>query len=233
MNDLTRTQGLQRLIRDAIFRGEFKPDEHLSEYALAERYEASRTPVRNALSGLAAQDLVVYRENRGYVVRNMTRPDVLGRLRVRAAMEGLAARMVAMRPLSDGVRATLRGALLQCQEASSGDALSQQERDHYVAGVHLFNDALRKEAGLTLLNETIERSMYFPFKMPAGVVWVEHEEFVVQNGFSRAVHSGRVDRARIVEAIEEGNGMRAETLTREHMFIVSLGVEMLLEKYGN
>lgn len=230
MNDLTRTQGLQRLIRDAIFRGEFEPDEHLSEYALAERFETSRTPVRNALAGLAVQDLVIYRENRGYVVRNMTRADVLGRLRVRAVMEGLAARVAAMRPLSDAVRATLRGALLQCQEVSGSGSLSEQECDRYIAGVRVFNGVLRQESGIALLTETVERSMYFPFRTASGVTWVEHEEFVVRNGFSRAVHSGRVDRVRIVEAIEEGNGMRAETLTREHMFIVSLGVETLMRK---
>lgn len=228
MDNPTRTQDLFQRIRAAIFEGEFEPGAHLSEYALAERFETSRTPVRNALAGLAAQDLVTYRENRGYVVREMTRADVLSRLRVRAAMEGLAARLVAIRPLADAERATLRGALSECQETTRNGVLAPADCDRYIGAVNVFHAVLRRGAGVELLTETIQRSMYFPFRGRERIVWVEHEEFVVRNGFARGVNSGTVDRARIIDAIQEGNGARAETLTREHMFTVSLGLEALL-----
>lgn len=225
---VTRTQGLLARIREAIFAGEFPPGSHLSEYALAERFESSRTPVRNALAGLAVEDLVVYRENRGYVVRDMTRSTVLSRLRVRAAMEGLAARLVAVRPLTDVERATLRGTLAECQEAARNPTLSPGDCDRYMRSVNVFHEVLRRGADSSLLTETIRRALHFPVRRTGRVVWVEHEEFVVRNGFRRAVNSGVVDRARIVDAIEEGDGIRAETLTREHMFTISQGIEALL-----
>lgn len=62
-----RISTLERLTGD-IEKGVLRPGERLCETALAERYEVSRTPVREALLILAATGKVVKVPNKGCVV---------------------------------------------------------------------------------------------------------------------------------------------------------------------
>jgi DNA-binding GntR family transcriptional regulator len=52
-------------VRELVLRGEFAPGERLGEVELAERLGVSRTPIREALSRLAAEGLVETTPNRG------------------------------------------------------------------------------------------------------------------------------------------------------------------------
>lgn len=219
---------LAQRIRAQIHEGGHPPGAHLSEYALADAFGTSRTPVRHALQLLAQEDLVVYREHRGYVVREMSPHEVQARLRVRAAMEGLAARVVAARGLTVTERALIRGCLAECRDMSprlpDPTALAR-----YLDAVRAFHEVLRHGANNALLAQTIARSLYFPFTDPqsGAVRWVEHEALVTARLGERIVPAAVIDRGRIVEAMEEGNGQRAEALLREHMFSISRAVEEL------
>ncbi|WP_454690093.1 GntR family transcriptional regulator [Achromobacter aloeverae] len=64
----------QRLAQD-IAAGVFELDSHLSEKALSERYEVSRTPVRGALRLLAESGLARCKPNSGYYVARRARGD--------------------------------------------------------------------------------------------------------------------------------------------------------------
>ena len=57
-----------RRIADEIALGHFVPGSKLDELMLAERFQVSRTPVREALKQLAIMGLVDCRPNRGSVV---------------------------------------------------------------------------------------------------------------------------------------------------------------------
>ena len=82
------------LILEAIDRGDIKPGQRLVETDLADRLGVSRTPVREALQRLEAQD-VVAREGRSLRVATLDH-DQLGELyEVRGVVEGLAARLAA------------------------------------------------------------------------------------------------------------------------------------------
>ncbi|HVL57743.1 MAG TPA: GntR family transcriptional regulator [Burkholderiaceae bacterium] len=225
---MNQTINLAAAIRAAIQEGELSPGSHLSEFALAQRFRASRTPVRNALSLLAAEDLVIFRPNRGYVVRSMSAAEIQGRLRVRAAMEGLAARIVAVRGLTHAERVQLRGALAECADVAAKPDIDPESIDRYLQSVAQFHQVLRQGCGNALLCETIERSQRFPYDGGAGVRWVEHEALVSSKTPVPIIPAAVLDRHRIYDAIEERNGMRAETLLREHMFMISQGLAALL-----
>lgn len=81
-------------IRRDIIEGRIRPNERLIAADLAESLGISRTPVREALQLLEAEDIVVG-VRRGYVVREHTRDEVVEIYEVRAALEGMAARLVA------------------------------------------------------------------------------------------------------------------------------------------
>lgn len=85
------------LISEAVAAGDYRPGDRLIERDLCERYEVSRTVIREALRHLEAQGLIVIVPNRGPVVATVTAPEALGLYEVRAALEGLAAECFAER----------------------------------------------------------------------------------------------------------------------------------------
>jgi len=85
------------LISEAVAAGEYKPGERLVERDLCERYEVSRTVIREALRHLEAQGLIDMVANRGPVVATVTAEEAVWLYEVRASLEGLAARCFAER----------------------------------------------------------------------------------------------------------------------------------------
>lgn len=82
-------------LRDAIISGELQPDEPLSEVALAQRLNISRTPVREALTRLVQDGLVRNLPGRGSRVAGISLTDVAEIFQLREVLEGLVARLAA------------------------------------------------------------------------------------------------------------------------------------------
>lgn len=91
-----REQIVERIF-DAIAAGDFSPGQRLIERDLCERYEVSRTVVREALRSLEAQGLIQMVPNRGPVVAVVSTEEAVWLFEVRASLEGLAARCFAER----------------------------------------------------------------------------------------------------------------------------------------
>ncbi len=90
-------QEISELLREEIALGEFAPGDRLIERELCERYQVSRTIVRETLRLLEAEGLVAMVANRGPEVARATREDIVGLYEVRGALEGLAAKLFAER----------------------------------------------------------------------------------------------------------------------------------------
>ena len=88
-------EALTRL-RDEIIQGKIRPNERLIAADLALRLNTSRTPIREALQLLEAEELVIAAK-RGYVVREHTKEEIVEIYEVRAALEGMAARLAAQK----------------------------------------------------------------------------------------------------------------------------------------
>ena len=86
-------------IREAILSGEFAASQPLIEATLAEWCGVSRTPIREALSRLA-QDGLVIRGERGLIVRESSPAEILDIYETRISLEVTAARMAAERRTS-------------------------------------------------------------------------------------------------------------------------------------
>jgi DNA-binding GntR family transcriptional regulator len=83
-------------IRAAILKGELRPNERLVETELAERLNVSRTPLRESLTRLASDGLVISRR-RAWIVRDYTPQEISEIHEVRAALEGMAVYLAAER----------------------------------------------------------------------------------------------------------------------------------------
>ena len=83
------------LLRDDLTAGLFAPGEALVEASLAERYSASRTPVRAAIVRLEGDRLVEVRPHSVTRVRDITARDIRQIYEIRQALEGFAAEVAA------------------------------------------------------------------------------------------------------------------------------------------
>lgn len=84
-------------IRQGILDGEIVLGQRLIETELAERYQMSRTPVREALRRLEAEGFVTFEPSRGAQVRSYSAKDLDEIYGIRALLEGYAARLAAGR----------------------------------------------------------------------------------------------------------------------------------------
>ncbi len=81
-------------ILDGIDRGDYPPTSALVEADLAERFEMSRTPVREALQRLETQG-ILRRDGRSLIVSSLSHKEIGELYVVRGELEGLAARLAA------------------------------------------------------------------------------------------------------------------------------------------
>lgn len=93
-------QRVTDLIRDAIVRGDYAPNQRLIEADLSESFSASRATVRTALLELANEGLVERLPNKGSRVRAISLSEAIEILEVRIGVEGLCAAKTA-RSLTD------------------------------------------------------------------------------------------------------------------------------------
>lgn len=78
-------------LRTDIIGVALKPSERLRIQALSERYGVGATAIREALSRLVPEGLVVFEDQRGFCVAPMSRAELLDMNRTRIDVEGLAA----------------------------------------------------------------------------------------------------------------------------------------------
>ncbi len=84
----------KRLIQEAIWSGRLAPGAHLVETALAEQFQISRGPLREALRSLASEGLVEFHPGRGAFVVDPTPEQMQDMIILRAFLGGMAARYV-------------------------------------------------------------------------------------------------------------------------------------------
>jgi DNA-binding GntR family transcriptional regulator len=93
----TTVDEMVRAIADQIVTGVLRPGDRLDEVTLAERYDVSCTPVREALGQLGAMGLANRRPNRGAIVTVVMQEHLASMFESMAELEGICARFSAER----------------------------------------------------------------------------------------------------------------------------------------
>lgn len=91
------TEKVYNLLRDEIVTCELEPGRELSESELAERFEVSKTPVREALAALRSDGFVHTFPRRGYQVAPITFGDMNELFELRTLLEAGAAELACQR----------------------------------------------------------------------------------------------------------------------------------------
>lgn len=114
-------QHIEAVLMDDIAAGALRPGERLDEVTLTRRFGVSRTPVREALSRLVAQGVLVPGEKRGVRVAEYSRTELAQIFETMQEIEATCARMAAQR-LTLLSRSEIEAAQARCQAAAqAGD----------------------------------------------------------------------------------------------------------------
>jgi GntR family transcriptional regulator of vanillate catabolism len=207
----SQTVKAQVRLRELIVGGELQPGVRIPELSLVERLGVSRTPVRAALLRLQEEGLLEALPGGGFAVREFSETDIYDAIAVRGTLEGLAVRLAAERGAPAVVLAEAKDCLERIDEALAAPEIAEPARTAYVHHNARFHRLLAAMSGSDVIVRQIERAMTLPFASPS-VVMVSgagtraRDSFVLAQGQHHAV----------IEAIEQREGARAESLMREH-----------------
>jgi DNA-binding GntR family transcriptional regulator len=202
------------LIRQAITSGRFVPGQRLSERELAEQYGVSRTPVREAFRHLIQEGLVVYKPNSGYRIIHLSEELARHILVVRETLEGMAARLAALRDPKGAAKA-MGKVLPRAREAYREGQLSE-----LITANQSFHQVLVERSGNPVL-EAMYRTLqgYIGLMMSVSLSW-----------HRRPVETFR-EHGEILRALKSGDPDAAERAIRRHVRSAYAGVLQNVRQY--
>jgi GntR family transcriptional regulator of vanillate catabolism len=216
------TRSLLRL-RELILSGEFEPGERMSELPLVERLGVSRTPLRLALAELEHEGLLRGLPGGGYVVREFTMSDIRDAIELRGVLEGTAARyavergaprrdLKALRTINDSIEELIH-------------RTDYESFESYVDMNERFHARLLKMARSPMLERTLGGIVSLPFAGPSAAFVLSEAEIPESREILVIAHRHHFN---VIQAIERGEGARAESLAREHAQLALTNLEIAL-----
>ena len=197
-------------IRSRILHGHFAPSERLSETALSEMLSVSRTPLREAMGRLVEEGLLERGPAGGCRVSSYSMQDIFDSNEIRGMMEGLAARLAAERGVDKKSLQTCRRIISRLDDVLAD--LSAIDFDAYVHLNAAFHGWIAAAADSAIISREIERVCRLPLASPSGFLSGQEDgpEFRASLQIAQSQHHA------IFDAIESGEGTRAEAMCREH-----------------
>jgi DNA-binding GntR family transcriptional regulator len=202
-SDLSISARVYEAIREAITATNLydidEPDLRLDERELAARLGVSRTPIREALVRLEHEGLVDSVPRRGYFIARKSKAELLEIITVWAALESMAARLVALNAGDEGI-ASLRSIFA----TFDGDRIAANLDEYSEANLR-FHQRMIELSGNEALRHTADGILVHMRS-------IRHRTIGENHRFERSI----VDHMHIIEAIERRDADLAERLVRDH-----------------
>jgi DNA-binding GntR family transcriptional regulator len=225
-------------IHAKILSGDYPPGTRLKQEILAQAFDVSRTPIREALSRLEAKGIVSQAQRRSAVVKSPSSRDISEMYQVRAELEGLAAQLAA-RWITDRQLIDLRIA-----------------HDAFSEAVRLFRSTRLAdkpgpgvEQSNTAFEETSKRWLEMNSSFHKTICDASNNRFLartiqeIMSGYARSImiastvgmNSYRIDTTvnqheRILKALEEREPVKARRAMTEHILE---GGEFVIASFAN
>ncbi|WP_431492073.1 GntR family transcriptional regulator [Glutamicibacter sp.] len=189
-------------LRQMIVTGVVQPGDLLAETALAQDFEVSRTPIREALKQLEREGLVEVRSRVGTFVRKPTQREIHEMFSLKEAFEGLAAGLLAR-----------RGAVPELEQLKENVARSQRavergDAELYSQLVHEFHSTLVAGADNRKLTEHYDLLMN----------QLAYHRIVSQTlSLPGRLQNSKDEHQAIIEAISSKDPLAAELVMRRHV----------------
>ena len=207
---------IRNALTDEIAAGHLAAGTALDEQDLADRFGASRTPVREALRQLAFNGLVELRPRRGVVVTRMTPERIMDMFETTAEFEAMCVRLATYR------MTPLERSHLMDLHARSGDMVAAGDVDAYDTLNRSFHEALYgathngflKEQALAL------RTRLSGFRR-------------TQLRYGDRIQGSRAEHGAILAAIAEGDGEAAARRMRAHMLNAASALRHYIDAHSD
>jgi DNA-binding GntR family transcriptional regulator len=227
----TKADDIARALEDEIVGGVIPPGTVLRQEQLSERFEVSRTPVREALRRLAALGLVSFEPNRGVRVRSVSPGELREAYLVRAELEALATEVATPRMTAadleelDVAERRFSALTLELREqARRGPASESPIFVDWMQANYAFHDVIYRVADMPLV-ERLAKGARRTFI--GDRVWsarAELDELYAKNDLQHRA---------IREAIAAGSAQAARLLAREHVLSSGRLLEVVIESLGS
>jgi DNA-binding GntR family transcriptional regulator len=197
-------------LRGMVFDGELAPGQWIDEKALAEAWQVSRTPLREALKVLAAEGLVDLVPHRGCRVIELTAEDADALFPVMALLEGRCAFEAASQC---GAEALHQLRLLH--EELERHAAAQDIDGYYRANhaFHSFVQALADNRWLDRVTGDLRRFMRL----------MRGRQLALPGRIEASINEHRV----LIDAFEQGDAVRAERAMHDHLMAQLVALKKL------
>lgn len=191
---------LANVLRERIVNGAYDPGSWLRQERLAEEFDVSRTPLREALRVLEREGLIVVRPGRGARVVSGDMRTHLAAYEVREVIDGLAARLAAEN------RTAALVSQLEREVANQQRSLDPWKPTTYTSRNISFHSRIIRASGNEFLEVQLPLvAMTSRVFTPTRLMRRERAETAV------------VEHVAIVQAIASGDGVEAERVARGHI----------------
>ncbi|KQU74513.1 hypothetical protein ASC75_21110 [Aminobacter sp. DSM 101952] len=199
-------------LREEILSGVLRPNEPLVENEIGERLMVSRTPVREGLQRLAAEELIVPRRQ-GWAVRECRPEDAICFMEVRICLEGFAASLAASRAEAIDIAEleTIHQQHLMTLPENIASRVSTNRNFHL---------AIIRIARNVELAKAIRSATRYQFN-----------HLVARDASEEVMERGNRDHQAILDAIKARNAAAAEDMMRKHIMRTSREVLMIPGAY--
>ncbi|MFB5663639.1 GntR family transcriptional regulator [Alteribacillus sp. HJP-4] len=187
-------------IREAIILGHFKPGDAIREREVSEWMKISTTPVKEALRVLEYEGMVVTKPRKGTFVSNIVHTSIEEVFLLRAAVEGLCARLAAVKMADGEIKS------LEIQLEKMDQLIKENKVEALVEENTAFHQKIIDGAKSPLVQ-----------KNAAGVAAFDHafRKKALQNDEEQI--GGFQEHWMIYQAIADRDGARAEAEMKQHI----------------
>ncbi|PBQ00391.1 GntR family transcriptional regulator [Pseudomonas congelans] len=199
-------------LRKMIASGELPAGERLMEVPTAELFGVSRMPVRMAFRTLEQEGLLVPFGGRGFQVRSISPMEIAGAVDVRGVLEGLAARQMAERGLTQEARDELEACLVQGDALFEKGHVTEDDLEVYHDMNMRLHRVIVEGSGNRAIADALSRNDHLPFAS-GNALAVDRDNLIREY---RRFNFAHMQHHAVVDALVNGQGARAEAIMREH-----------------
>lgn len=197
IENLSLKDALYIKIRDLIINNELKVGEKINKDELAQRFGVSPTPINDALNRLVGEHYLALESRKGYFVREYDRKEYRDLFAMRAAVEGMAAKLVCEDNNNDHIEEIIH----------SFDNFTEDTVDSnieaYIEADMQFHARILKYSNNALFLETAQS---------VGFLWRSY-----QKGLAKDAKTSFKEHMSIIAAFKDKNGDKAQKQMINHL----------------
>jgi DNA-binding GntR family transcriptional regulator len=199
---------IYQLIKEAILFGDFEPGQKLTEEYLAEKFNKSRTPIREAINKLSGEGLIVSEKNKGMTIKNFTLKEVKQIYDLRVILEGRAVAQAAVFRTEQDLENLKKENDLFLNAIESKGQDKKQQVMKLTEHNNNFHEILLKAGNNSYLEFLVSNIIFIP------LIYRTFYSFDISY-----YKESYLDHLMIIKAVEQQEADRAEVAMKEHIYV--------------